>query len=108
MITPGRNNRIGRAASPLALAGPQAIDAAPENGIRLPDRFRHNFGSELLRQTKNLKLVQNDMGHEDISSTVIYTKLQQKELREGIAQLNWGCEDGALTGRSYVPSHGPK
>jgi site-specific recombinase XerD len=56
----------------------------------LPHRFRHSFGTELLIKTKDLRLVQEALGHEDISSTAIYTKVTQERLREGIAQLDWG------------------
>lgn len=53
----------------------------------LPHRFRHTFGTDLLRRTKNLKLVQEGLGHADIGSTVIYTQVVAAELEQGIAQL---------------------
>lgn len=55
----------------------------------LPHRFRHSFGTELLEQTNDVRLVQEAMGHEDISSTAIYTKVTQKRLREGVERLTW-------------------
>jgi site-specific recombinase XerD len=30
------------------------------------------------------------MGHEDIGSTAIYTKITSARLREGIGQFDWG------------------
>jgi site-specific recombinase XerD len=56
----------------------------------LPHRLRHTFGTELLVKTRDLRLVQEAMGHEDISSTAVYTKVTQDRLREGIGQLPWG------------------
>jgi len=41
----------------------------------LPQRFRHSFGTGLLVKTRDLRLVQEAMGHEDIASTALYTKV---------------------------------
>jgi site-specific recombinase XerC len=38
----------------------------------LPHRFRHSFGTEPLVKTRDLRLVHEAMGHEDIGSTAIY------------------------------------
>ena len=40
-------------------------------GFRFHD-FRHNFGSKLLRETQNLKLVQRAMNHANITTTTRY------------------------------------
>jgi site-specific recombinase XerD len=57
-----------------------------------PHRFRHTFGTTLLETTKNLRLVQEAMGHRDIKSTVGYTKVSNEDLRTAIAGLppSWG------------------
>jgi integrase len=57
---------------------------------RTPHRFRHTFGTELLRKTKNLRLVQEAMGHADIQSTVVYTQVAASELEAGVARLYGG------------------
>ena len=55
----------------------------------LPHRCRHSFSTELLVKTRDLRLVQEAMDHEDIRSTAIYTKVTSARLREGIGQLDW-------------------
>lgn len=43
-----------------------------------PHRFRHTFATRLLEQEKDFRLVQKAMGHRDIKSTTIYTKVNQR------------------------------
>lgn len=50
-------------------------------------RFRHTFGTRLLAETGNLRLVQEALGHEDISSTQIYTEVEKGQLRLAIQKL---------------------
>jgi integrase len=40
-----------------------------------PHRLRHTFGTELYRQTHDLLLVKEALGHEDVRNTVIYTRV---------------------------------
>jgi integrase len=42
--------------------------------VRLYD-FRHYFGTMLYHKTKDILLVQNQMGHKQINTTLIYTHL---------------------------------
>lgn len=42
--------------------------------------MRHTFATDLLRETKNLPLVQKALGHSDIGTTVIYTHIVDDEL----------------------------
>ena len=37
--------------------------------------FRHYYGSNLLQKTKNLRIVQDALGHKSIVNTEIYTKM---------------------------------
>lgn len=54
-----------------------------------PHRFRHAFGTELLRKTKNLRAVQEALGHESIETTAIYTQVLAEETEAAVAQLFW-------------------
>jgi len=46
--------------------------------------LRHTFASDLLRETKNIRIVQKALGHADISSTQIYTHIVDEELEEAM------------------------
>lgn len=46
--------------------------------------LRHTFASDLLRDTKNIRIVQKALGHADISSTQIYTHIVDDELEEAM------------------------
>ena len=48
-------------------------------GFRFHD-FRHDFGSKLLRETGNLKLVQRALNHADIKTTTRYAHVLDKEV----------------------------
>lgn len=54
-----------------------------------PHRFRHSFGTELLRTTRDLKVVQEALGHSDIGSTMIYAQLADDRLAQAIGTLPW-------------------
>lgn len=49
--------------------------------------LRHTFASDLLRESKNIRIVQKALGHADISSTQIYTHIVDDELEEAIKSL---------------------
>ena len=52
-----------------------------------PHTFRHTFASDLLRATKNLRLVQKALGHEDLSTTMIYTHIVDEEFEDALKNL---------------------
>jgi len=45
-----------------------------------PHLLRHTFATDLLKSTKNIRLVQKALGHASLSSTMIYTHIYDKEL----------------------------
>src|SRR5258705_11361991 len=47
-----------------------------------PHALRHACGAELLRHTKNLRVVQEQLRHVDIQTTTGYTKLTHKDYRQ--------------------------
>ena len=54
--------------------------------------LRHTFASDLLRDTKNIRIVQKALGHADISSTQIYTHIVDEELEEALKSFRSGSK----------------
>jgi integrase len=52
-------------------------------GFRFHD-YRHNFGTKLLRETGNLKLVQRALNHTDIATTTRYAHVLDAEVAEAM------------------------
>lgn len=49
-----------------------------------PHTLRHTFATDLLRETKNIRLVQKALGHSDISTTMIYTHIVDDEFETAL------------------------
>jgi integrase/recombinase XerD len=52
--------------------------------------LRHTFGTDLLRATKNIRIVQKALGHSYISTTQIYTHIVDDELEEAMKSFRRG------------------
>ncbi len=49
-----------------------------------PHTLRHTFATDLLRETKNIRLVQKALGHASLSTTQIYTHIVDEELEDAL------------------------
>nr|WP_283811216.1 site-specific integrase [Bradyrhizobium uaiense] len=49
--------------------------------------FRHDFGTKLLRNSRNLKLVQKALNHRDIKSTLRYAHVLDEDVAAAVEEL---------------------
>ena len=52
-----------------------------------PHSLRHSFGTDLYRDSQNIRLVQKALGHADLSTTMIYTHIVDTELEEAMKRF---------------------
>lgn len=51
-----------------------------------PHTLRHTYATDLFRETKNILLVQQMLGHEDVTTTMIYTHLDNDDIRDELTR----------------------
>lgn len=52
-----------------------------------PHTLRHTFATELLRKSKNIRMVQKALGHSDLSTTMIYTHIVDDDFEQAMKAL---------------------
>ena len=53
-----------------------------------PHTFRHSFATHMIEGGANLRAIQEMLGHESITTTEIYTHLDQRFLKEAIISFH--------------------
>jgi integrase len=64
--------------------------------------FRHDFGTELLRDTGNLKLVQKAMNHSKITSTLRYAHVMDEDVAKAIEGIAKSRNKSRTTTRKVI------
>ena len=82
-----RGNRIS-ARSIQLFVKKYAKKAGIKNASKItPHKLRHTFATILYHNTKDIKVLQDLLGHSNISTTQIYTHTDQKQKKEAIDEL---------------------
>lgn len=88
------NKRLGRVRGqryPLTYTGAKTAWQRLRSGSGVKDfrfhDFRHDFGTKLLRDSGNLKLVQKAMNHRDIKSTLRYAHVLDEDVAVAVERL---------------------
>lgn len=89
------NKRLGRVRGqryPLTYTGAKTVWQRLRTCSGLKDfrfhDFRHDFGTKLLRDSGNLKLVQKAMNHRDIKSTLRYAHVLDEDVAAAVERLD--------------------
>ena len=103
------NKRLGRVRGqryPLTLTGTktawQRLRAkAGVRDFRFHD-YRHDFGTKLLRDSGNLKLVQKALNHRDIKSTLRYAHVLDGDVATAVERLSESRKKSRTTVRKAI------
>lgn len=82
-LTLGRQE--ARAATPMLPKRLEALLNRIGSGWEL-HRLRHTYGTEMLRSTKRLEVVQKLLGHSTLQQTLVYAKLIRDDLHEAVGR----------------------
>jgi site-specific recombinase XerD len=85
-LAPDAHLLISTRRGPFTRSALQKMFKAVARRAGLPRYFsvhclRHTFGTELLRRTKNLRLVQKQMRHANIGTTTVYADVQDEDIQ---------------------------
>ena len=80
---------LSKQKEPFTTRGLQVKFKAIARKVGLPNYFsihclRHSFGVELLRKSKNLRLVQKQMRHSSVTTTTVYADVCADEIQEAM------------------------
>jgi site-specific recombinase XerD len=63
----------------------KAVSAGISEADRVtPHTLRHTFATDLLRETKNIRLTQKALGHASLATTMIYTHVADEEMERAL------------------------
>lgn len=79
-----RGNRIGRREVQYIIR--QVVEAAGLKGIT-PHKLRHTFATLMYQNGTDLRCLQKILGHENISTTEIYTHVKDEQMKKAIDKL---------------------
>ena len=79
---PALSNHLQRGQDSMA----STKEAAGVNGFRFHD-FRHDHATKLLRESRNLKLVQKALNHRNIKTTLRYAHVLDEEIAEAMERV---------------------
>ena len=82
-----RGNRISQRTIQI-MVKKYAKKATIKNPDRItPHKLRHSFATMVYKETKDLRIIQELLGHSNISTTQIYTHTDKKQRKDAVNQL---------------------